>query len=102
MATTEHHLAVRVAHAIAEQQRLQRRKLDSITRRAVGRFETRDWRSLRRDAVERIDLYEEKVTEAVEDVLILLGTRATERVIWGLIRGEYRKLIASSPDLEIA
>jgi len=102
MATTEHHLAVRVAHAIAEQQREQRRKFDSITRRAVGRFEMRDWRSLRRDSVDRIDLYEEKVTEAVENVQILLGTRASDKVIWGLIRAEYRKLIASSPDLEIA
>jgi isocitrate dehydrogenase kinase/phosphatase len=102
MATTEHHLAVRTSHAIAEQQREHRRRFDSITRRAVGRFETRDWRSLRRDSVERIDLYEEAVTTAVEDILSLLGTRVRDKAMWTLTRAEYRKLIASSPDLEIA
>ena len=100
--TTERHLAIRVAHAIVEPFRVYRRRFASITRRAAERFEARDWRGLQRDAVERMDLYEETVSGAVGSVRTLLGDRLDDRTIWRLAREEYRKLALGMPDAEIA
>ncbi len=102
MATIERHLAVRVAHAVYRPFVAYRRGFDAITRRARDRFEGRDWRALHRDSVERIDLYDQTVAGARADVDGLLGDRLEDRDIWHRARREYRTLIATRPDIEIA
>ncbi len=99
---TERHLAVRVAHAIHRPFIGYRRRFTSITRGAATRFEARDWKGLQRDAVERIDLYEETVSGAVTSVRKLLGGRIEDRTVWRKARTEYRKLVYATPDIEIA
>ena len=102
MATIERHLAVRVAHAVYRPFVEYRSGFDAITRRARDRFEGRDWRALHRDSVERIDLYDQTVAGARADVDGLLGDRLEDRDIWHRARREYRTLIATRPDIEIA
>ncbi len=102
MASIERHLAVRVAHAVYRPFIDYRRGFDAITSRARDRFEGRDWRALLRDSVARIDLYEKTVTEALAEVDGLLGDRLADRSIWHRARREYRTLIATRPDIEIA
>lgn len=91
-----------MAHAIAERYRAWRRRFDSVTRRAGERFEARDWRGLRADALERVDAYETEIAGAVLAIAELLGGRLEDRGLWATAKGEYRKLIATRPDLEIA
>jgi len=100
--STERHLAVRVAHAIVGPYRGFRRRFASITRRAAERFEAGDARGMQRDAVERLDLYEETISGAVTEIRRLLGGRVQDRGIWRRAKLEYRKQILAEPDVEIA
>lgn len=56
---------------------------------------------MQRDAVERIDLYEATLDNAVTDITSLLGDRKRARSVWHQARREYRKLIARRSDMEI-
>ena len=46
-----------------------RRRFQSISRRATARFESRDWASLHRDALDRIDAYGVAVDATIESIL---------------------------------
>jgi isocitrate dehydrogenase kinase/phosphatase len=72
-----------------------------ITRRARTRFETRDWAAARRDAVERIELYDQCIGECMLRLQATLQGRAHDRVLWGAIREHYARLIDGLIDREL-
>jgi isocitrate dehydrogenase kinase/phosphatase len=71
-----------------------------VTRRARLRFETRDWAAGRRDATERIDLYDRYVAQTTERLRERLGERAIERDLWVRIRRCFEDEIRDFIDLE--
>jgi isocitrate dehydrogenase kinase/phosphatase len=71
-----------------------------VTRRARLRFETRDWVAGRRDATERIDLYDRYVAETTEKLRGRLGQRSTDRDLWVRIRTCFEDEIRDYIDLE--
>jgi isocitrate dehydrogenase kinase/phosphatase len=71
-----------------------------VTRRARLRFETRDWTAGRRDATERIDLYDRYVVSTAEMLRNRLGGRSTERDLWVQIRRCFEDEIRDFIDLE--
>jgi isocitrate dehydrogenase kinase/phosphatase len=72
----------------------------AITRRAPGRFDDRDWKGSQRDAVERIELYDRFVLQAVEDMRAVLGEHALDRALWASTRGAFALAIETLPDAE--
>src|SRR3972149_4902951 len=74
----------------------------AITRRAKSRFEERDWRGVQRDAVERLDLRERVVNQAVADVRAWLGAETLNKSLWAGVKNCYSTLIAGRDDFELA
>ncbi len=72
-----------------------------LTRRARGRFETRNWAAARIDAVDRIRLYDQCVAETTTHLAEKLGPRAEDRVLWAAIKVHYETLIAPLLDQEL-
>jgi isocitrate dehydrogenase kinase/phosphatase len=72
-----------------------------ITRRARGRFETRDWPGAQRDAAERLELRDRLVHETVGRVRAELGGAVHDRGVWALMKDEYERATWERPDREI-
>lgn len=72
----------------------------AITRRARGRFESRDWQKSRVDQVERIELYDQWVMRLVEWVTERLGDRQHDRDLWRAIKSDFAELIRDYVDRE--
>ena len=66
-----------------------RRRFQSISRRATARFESRDWASLHRDALDRIDAYGIAVDATIESI-IHDGYVRRDTGTWSLARDIYR------------
>lgn len=73
-----------------------------ITRRARTRFEEQDWRGGKRDAVERLGLYEKVLSQVAVQIEGLLGKAASERSTWIELKPLYARLIAGRLDADIA
>lgn len=73
-----------------------------ITRRAPVRFAQRDWAARRQDALERLDLYAQRMAGTVRDLRAVLGPELKERRTWSAMRTGYSRLIAGRPDRELA
>lgn len=73
-----------------------------LTRRAKRRFEQRDWRGGRRDAVERLNLYEKVLSQISIQIEGLLGKSAYDRSIWISIKQIYSELISERFNEDIA
>jgi len=69
-----------------------------ITRRAARCFETRDWQQSRRDAVERIELYDRSVSHAIANLAATIDTGKTDRAFWSAVKREYADSIRAYPD----
>jgi isocitrate dehydrogenase kinase/phosphatase len=72
----------------------------AVTHRARLRFEKCDWAGARRDATERIDLYDRYVAHTTEMMRMRLGPRATDRNLWVRIRTCFEDEIRDFIDLE--
>jgi isocitrate dehydrogenase kinase/phosphatase len=72
----------------------------AVTRRALQRFDTRDWNGSQRDAVERIELYERYVDRCVAELRLQLGTTATDRGLWQSLKAHFAHLIVTRADGE--
>jgi isocitrate dehydrogenase kinase/phosphatase len=72
----------------------------AVTHRARLRFEKCDWVGGRRDATERIDLYDRYVAHTTEMMRLRLGPRATDRNLWVRIRTCFEDEIRDFIDLE--
>ena len=73
-----------------------------ITRRAANRFDLCDWKSLQRDAVQRIELYEQHVSDAVEQVRTFQDGTACDRDLRRQIRSDFDAGISHISDQAFA
>ena len=73
-----------------------------ITGRARQRFEHRDWEGVRRDTVERLDLYPAWVLDTKQSLENLLGHRYRDRTIWLKIKAQYGNVCRNRCDTELA
>jgi isocitrate dehydrogenase kinase/phosphatase len=73
-----------------------------LTRRAKERFEQRDWKGGKRDALERLSLYEKVLSQITTQVEGLLGRAAFERATWIGLKRIYSRLIAGRCNQDIA
>jgi isocitrate dehydrogenase kinase/phosphatase len=74
----------------------------TITQRASRRFESRDWRGMRRDTVERLDLYPEIVDDTTNLLLRSLGPKARQPALWADIKKQYSLNNQNRCDFDIA
>jgi isocitrate dehydrogenase kinase/phosphatase len=72
----------------------------AITRRAPVRFDSRDWKASQRDAVERIELYDRCVNQAISELRARLGPDALDRELWQRIHAQFAVQITELPDPE--
>src|SRR6516225_11371348 len=72
----------------------------AITRRAPQRFDARDSKGSQRDAVERIELYDQYVNQTIAALRLQLGGQAADRHLWQQIRAEFAAQITALPDPE--
>ena len=86
------------AGTIAEHFRGYNEEFGRITRRAALNFLAEDWPAAQRDAVSRIELYDQRVTRCVHAVGGALGARRSEVVLWSEIKRAYDMLVARRPD----
>ena len=69
-----------------------------ITRRAAQHFLARDWHAARSDAVQRIELYDLHVSNAIEALRQELGASLHDRELWVDIKRRFELKIATLPD----
>ncbi len=87
-----------LAAAIAEQFRAYNEEFGRITRRAALNFLAEDWHAAQRDAVERIELYEQRVTRCARAVGGQLASPVADSALWAEIKRAYETLVARRPD----
>lgn len=73
-----------------------------ITRHAKARFAERDWRGGRRDAAERLSVYEKVLAQVAIQMEGILGENANDRSTWISLKPLYAKLIAGRRNQDIA
>ncbi|MEO8585588.1 MAG: bifunctional isocitrate dehydrogenase kinase/phosphatase [Acidobacteriota bacterium] len=77
------------------------RAFAAITRRAPVRFSARDWRSVRTDALERLELYRVTVDPAVLDLARILGPGVEDKRVWTDMKARFAALVAGRRDAEL-
>jgi isocitrate dehydrogenase kinase/phosphatase len=87
-----------LAAAIAEHFRAYNEEFGRITRRAALNFLAEDWHAAQHDAVERIELYEQRVTRCARAVGGELTFPAADSALWAEIKRAYEMLVARRPD----
>jgi isocitrate dehydrogenase kinase/phosphatase len=71
-----------------------------VTRETARHFLSRDWVKVRKNAVRRIELYNESVSLARQEMQAVLGERIDSRSSWARIKGRYADLVSACPDSE--
>jgi isocitrate dehydrogenase kinase/phosphatase len=74
----------------------------AITRRARQRFEQRDWAGGRRDAAERLDAYDNALSDLAGRLDGALGSAARDQSLWIAARPRFETLVAGRYDIERA
>jgi isocitrate dehydrogenase kinase/phosphatase len=74
----------------------------TVTRRAKRRFENKDWAGARRDATERLDLYEDALNQCVVQLERAFGNRAREQSLWITAKPRFATLAGERYDLDRA
>jgi len=95
-------LPERAGKAIRHAFDLYQSQFDSITQRAKGRFEKRDWPGIQADAGERLDLYKKVVDETVVQINRVLGGRVNDPELWMRAKVVYAELVAKLDLWELA
>lgn len=86
------------AAQIAEHFRFYNEEFGRITRCAARNFLAEDWHAAQLDAVDRIELYEQRVARCVAVVGSQLKTRRTDVALWIDIKRAYEALVTRRPD----
>jgi isocitrate dehydrogenase kinase/phosphatase len=87
-----------LAATIAEHFRLYNEEFGRITRRAARNFLAQDWHTAQLDAVERIELYEQRVARCVTQITGQLQGQLTDVALWADTKRAYEGLVARRPD----
>jgi isocitrate dehydrogenase kinase/phosphatase len=83
---------------IAEHFRAYNEEFGRITRRAALNFLAEDWGAAQRDAVARIELYEQRVSRCVAAIAAAIGPARRETAWWAEAKRAYDGLVARRPD----
>jgi isocitrate dehydrogenase kinase/phosphatase len=86
------------ASLIAEHFQLYNEEFGRITRRAAAHFIEESWHAAQLDAVERIELYEDRVARCVALLHEKLESARCDLTTWIEIKRAYEKLVARRPD----
>jgi len=86
------------ASLIAEHFRLYNEEFGRITRRAAAHFLNEAWHTAQLDAVERIELYENRVSRCVALLGEKLQGDRSDAAVWIEIKRAYEMLVARRPD----
>jgi isocitrate dehydrogenase kinase/phosphatase len=78
------------------------RAFAEITRRAPVRFSARDWRGMRADALERLELYGRTLDPAVADLRAILGSGVEDKAVWTGMKAAFEGLASGRLDAELA
>jgi isocitrate dehydrogenase kinase/phosphatase len=73
-----------------------------ITRRARASFEQKDWRGGRRDAAERLSVFDKVLSQIAIQIESILGSSAFDRATWISIKPVYARLILGRLNEDIA
>ncbi len=98
----DENITLQAAEAIKQGFDLYHQKFKEITTRAKSRFEQRDWHCMQQDAVERLELYGNIVSQVVAEVRLILGERVKDKKIWSSMKHVYSVLITELTDIELA
>lgn len=101
-AADRYRLARTAASSILDAYEDYRRQFARITRRAKRRFEECDWHAAQRDAVDRLEVYGRVVDDVENEVRVLLGGGAEDKVLWTAMRSAFAVQSAPRPDRELA
>jgi isocitrate dehydrogenase kinase/phosphatase len=93
-------LVARTAEAILAAFRDYNDEFARITRRAARRFAEREWGLGRRDAVERIELYDRRVEGLLANLVGRMGRWIADEATWSAVRGSFAELIRDCADRE--
>ncbi len=88
--------AIRAAYGVYQEQ------FQAITRRAKSRFEQLDWHGMNQDALERLELYGQVITDIAAEIRELLDGSVKDQKLWAVIKAIYSGLIAERTDIELA
>jgi isocitrate dehydrogenase kinase/phosphatase len=83
---------------IAEHFRLYNEEFGRITRRAALNFLAEDWHKTQLDAVDRIELYEQRVARSVAAIAAQLQAKRNDVALWIDIKRAYEMIVARRPD----
>jgi len=78
------------------------RAFGEITRRAPARFAQRDWHGTRADALERLELYRERLDPAIRELESLFGAGVSDVALWTAMKTHFAHLAAGRQDVELA
>jgi isocitrate dehydrogenase kinase/phosphatase len=78
------------------------REYEAITRRARGRFETRDWHGAQADARDRLQLYRRMVDRGVAALAEALDADLRRPAAWSAMKAAYRELLVGRADVALA
>ena len=74
----------------------------TITGRAQRRFEGKDWQGGRRDAIDRLDSYENVLEQVAARLDRNLGAQARGQSVWMAAKGRFASLVAERYDIDRA
>jgi len=74
----------------------------AVTRRASDHFVARRWQQARRDAEERLELYDRRLVSLLARLRGLLGERVDDRLLWAMTKAVWSGRVAERPDAELA
>ncbi|HVR28116.1 MAG TPA: bifunctional isocitrate dehydrogenase kinase/phosphatase [Thermoanaerobaculia bacterium] len=74
----------------------------AVTRRAIARFESRDWMGIRRDTVRRLGLHTRSVDETLVALRHEFGAQVELRDLWSALKDAFSLAILGSDDCELA
>jgi len=94
------HLAEAIASTVCDDFADYNQEFRAITRRALVRFENRDWKGSQRDAVERIELYDIIVKRTAVELKHRLGHLCKNKTLWAEIKAYFSEKIRRFPDPE--
>ena len=73
-----------------------------ITRRAGKRFKTEDWKGIRSDALERLEIYSSTVDRTVSGFLEMIGDAHRNAKLWQAVKAEFMTIISDRYEYQLA
>jgi isocitrate dehydrogenase kinase/phosphatase len=74
----------------------------ALTRRAKQRFEQRDWRGIRRNTVERLNLHGRSIADCFDLLRSELGPRLEQKELWVALKQSYAHTLLGRDDFELS